>query len=719
MKGGNWHSIKKWLYVSILALVLAFLVNGNAFSVFKAILKDTVKGAEYPRQEKQLAAVPWSQDSQKNSYLILDVKDYVQGVTIGFSNPAETAVTVQLYSVLGENQEVVTHLVDATIQPGGSFCYFEIHNYVENLAVRQTSPYSGVTDDIVPLTVSVAAMNDQYKSPMEYAKISTLDYFKQNHFAQTKKVVKTFILLLLCYTLLVTELPKKESKKWILAGTWLTSVLLAYVFGKQCLKYDGYGAYQAAILLMGILAVLAVNAVVYLSFWRKEKWHRIYACTGFFAGLLFLILLPVYQVPDETVHLNAAYEVSNWMLGEEQAQGKEIYMRACDEAMEVQTGQFTPEDYDRYYSSIFQKAQDSQVIKTSHEAAQTWHYQYIFGALGITLGRLFGWGSAATFLLGRFFQLLLYLTLTTYAIKKIPVGKMAMTAVALLPMTVQQSMSYSYDGVLISTVFVTIALSLHLVYGKPEEVTRLDYFLLTLCGMACTMAKGHLHFLSAFLPLIILFHRKERDRKEVQKALLVVGICLLTLLISYKTQGIFFPATDPVPPGYQNYIAWADAEGYTVSQVISQPKLWIQFAYYTLSGYGSYYLETFLGNRLGWLELYLPDLCLRIVFFALVLACVPRKENETVLPQKTTAVLWTVGILESLFVFAGFLISWTPVTEKAICGVQGRYFIPTVIPILVSFRGKWKKISDRIDAPLLLIMLSMLCLTAWSVIAKG
>lgn len=715
---GSRHNIKKWLCISMLALVLAFLVNGNAFSVFKAVLKDTVKGGAYQQQIKTVMAEPWTEDIQDDSYLIPEVKDYAQSVTIFFSKPVSSAVVIQLYSVSEDNQEL-THLADTTAHPGTSSCHFEIHGYVEKFAVRQASPYSGVTEEIQPIEISEAIINDQYIEPWEYAKIATLDYYRQYNYAQTEKAVKTFVLMLITCILLSVELPKQYPGKLVKVGTLAVCGVMALFFGKQYFRYEGYEAYQTAILLIGILAVLAISLTAYLLFERREKWHRIYACAGFFAGLIFLILLPVYQVPDEPVHLNAAYEISNWILGEPHAEDKEIYMRECDADMRVQTGQFTTEDYEDYYGSVFEKAQDTQVIKTDHEAAQTWHYQYIFGALGITLGRLLGWGSTATFLLGRLLQFLFYLALTTYAVKKIPVGKMALTALALLPMTVQQTMSFSYDGVLISTVFATVALSLHLVYGKPEEITGKDYVILTLCGMACTMAKGHLHFLSAFLPLLILFHKSEREKKEVQKALLVVGICLLTLVISYKTEGIFFPNVDTSPPGYQNYIEWADSEGYTVSQIMRQPKLWVQFAYYTITGYLPYYLETFLGNRLGWLELELPDLCLRTLFFAFVLACIPRKENTMVLPKKTTAILCTLGILECLFVFAGFLVSWTPVTEKAVCGVQGRYFIPTLMPVLVSFRGKWKKISNRIDAPLLLTLLLMLCITAWGVIARG
>ena len=47
-----------------------------------------------------------------------------------------------------------------------------------------------------------------------------------------------------------------------------------------------------------------------------------------------------------------------------------------------------------------------------------------------------------------------------------------------------------------------------------------------------------------------------------------------------------------------------------------------------------------------------------------------------------------IFIIGSLAVFASLLFSWTFNTEQIILGVQGRYFIPYLMLLLVSLRPK-------------------------------
>ena len=684
----------------------------------KNILKDVVYGGHYDRDEKVIGASLWSEQANREGTVFRNVNEYVQTVTLQFEEPAVTDTTIQIYSASGDNMETRTHLADTTVYPGGTGCQIEIHKYVDNIVAYQTSPYSGNVADITPVKIAEAITNANYMNPLTYARISTKDYLLQNGMAPLKKIMVTFVLIMFTLFLMKRELPKKYDKRIVVAGTVLIDLMMAGWFVSRAMRQAAYPSYRNAILLMGMISVMAVTLVVYLLIIRRWELYRVYAIAGFLMGLVFMILLPVYQVPDETVHLNAAYEVSNWMMGEKLAEDGTIYMRPQDQQMEVQTGQFTPESYERYYSSIFEKANHDQVIKTNHEAAQTWHYQYVVSSLGITIGRLLGMGPGFTFLLGRLFSLIAFVAMTTYAIKKTPVGKMILFVLALLPMTVQQSMSYSYDAILIPTVFLTVALSLHLAYGDYSDISIGEYVVLTLSGIACTMAKGHAYFATAFLPLVVLLNRKNKQKREIRNVVIIALICLASFVVTYKIQGIIFPYTDTVPEGYQNYIAWADSEGYTIAGLLSHPAQLLKIIYHTITGYTPYYLETFLGNRLGWLELYLSDTCLQIIFFGLVLASVPRKDNPTQVSLGTSLALWGTGILEIMLIFAGFLISWTPITETAICGVQGRYFIPVAVLILMAFRGKFAKVSSRLDAPLCVTSVVMLCWVVTSVISK-
>ena len=47
-----------------------------------------------------------------------------------------------------------------------------------------------------------------------------------------------------------------------------------------------------------------------------------------------------------------------------------------------------------------------------------------------------------------------------------------------------------------------------------------------------------------------------------------------------------------------------------------------------------------------------------------------------------------------MFIFAGLLLAWTPINTVLVQGVQGRYFIPVALPLLLGLGGiKTKKLN--------------------------
>lgn len=712
----NRSNILKKIGVCVVAFLLAFLLNGNAFYVLKAVIKDVGIGNRYPREQKTMEATEQTNHSGDAEYVVSGVSDYVQGLTVTLKEPAAENFVVQIYTYNPEDGQAGRHIGDASIYPGGTTCYMEIHQYNEGFVIREVSPNSGNVKDVQQAAVEKVDLNEKYQSPFSYVKGATYSYLTLNNKSAAKKMLVSFVLILLLFYFIRKDVAIKYNKKIVIFGILLLDIGVGFLFIKNAIRQSSYPAYQGAIIVMGLLCVLAISLGSYLLFIKKKELHKVYAVSGLLMGLAFMIMLPVYQVPDEPTHLYAAYDLSNVMLGDSFSNGKELTMRVQDAKMKEQTGQFTPEDYNNYYKSIFKDSGKSDLVVAKRKPARTWHYQYLMGALGITLGRVLGLGTAATFLLGRFFNLLLFVILMAYAIKKIPVGKVVTFVVALLPMTVQQSMSYSYDAILIPAVFLTLALSLSLAYEPEEKIKNRDYFILCISAMACMPSKGHAYFLSGLLPVIIWLNRRG-EKKTNKKVFAVLVLALAALIFTAVFQSNFFPNIEKIPKGYQNYISWADAEGYTISGLLHQPGLVARIVYYTLTGYGRFYIESFLGSRLGWLELYISSYCVQVLMFLLILACIPRKENELKLSKSTVAIFWAVGILETIFVFAGLLISWTPITEMVIAGVQGRYFIPALIGILVSFQGKHINTTKQIDRPLCMASILALCWAMESIIS--
>ena len=128
----------------------------------------------------------------------------------------------------------------------------------------------------------------------------------------------------------------------------------------------------------------------------------------------------------------------------------------------------------------------------------------------------------------------------------------------------------------------------------------------------------------------------------------------------------------------------------------------------TLHDYSELYLYTFLGSNLGWLDINVPNLTI-IGFAFLILVSPFLSKTERQLDWRYKLFLILLGIAEIIFVLSGLYIGWTSVGGDLIQGIQGRYFIPIFIIILLTACIKDKHIEFKninVIYPILLCLLN-------------
>lgn len=498
---------------------------------------------------------------------------------------------------------------------------------------------------------------------------------------------------------------------------------------------DSFFTLQNIVYIVLILVVLGVFSAV--LFCRKEQgraegmrmpMERIYLIAGLGMGLIFMLIIPLMAVPDESVHLYTAYDVSNTMLG---VHADTVSMRAEDAQSYYNAVNLQRNDYVSEYDGIFSGIKAAELIPTNLKAAGTPRYIYIVPALGITLGRLLGFGTTLTYLLGRLFNMLMFVAAVYYAIKKIPFGKGVVFVWALLPITLQQTSSFSYDAPIYSLSILVIATTLKLTFssGETDPVqsgrladrgTKIVLFLSCLLLLPC---KGY-----AFLPLVVLplmllprLWREHRDSRNAIKekikpwmklifwgiaAALFVAACILAVRI---LRNITAPENIN-----NNYIAWANQNGYTVGYFIKNPVSLLEILINTAWFKGDMYLSQMLGGSLGWLEIEVPWMFV-VAFLLLLVYAALRREGETQLIS-TGQRIWLLLVFAGVCALAaaGMLLYWTPNSVHTIEGVQGRYFLPALTLGVLALRTKKTTVSSDADDYVMLwtIFLQIFVVTA-------
>lgn len=233
--------------------------------------------------------------------------------------------------------------------------------------------------------------------------------------------------------------------------------------------------------------------------------HKVFPIVFSIVAVLGLVFFPPCTIPDERYHFLKSYVVANHL-----TPGMEEHdMREEDVAFTSDEELYNP----TISKSFWEKSSPVPLLASKDGVARNYMTtsESVFdmsidlpqlklpSALGIVLGRALGLSGIVTYYLGRLFNALYAIALVVLAVRLAPVGKNAIMAVAMLPMTLHLIGSYSYDAGYIGLALLETGLLLRMLFGDKAISTKLMvgflvtgalltpgkliYAMLTVCGV--------------------------------------------------------------------------------------------------------------------------------------------------------------------------------------------------------------------------------------------
>lgn len=529
--------------------------------------------------------------------------------------------------------------------------------------------------------------------------------------------------------------PNRIIKLCVMIGLLLiTLVMGVYTVHVAYHKIEDPSGVDACFILHCIAYILLFVLLTFVSrqalFGKKYKdsLEKLFLPMIVVLGFLYLLIIPIMVVPDEYVHIYTAYDMSDVMMGTHDAET--VIMRQVDEEHIYNPIKITKEDYNSQYEGVFQRPENTNLIKTAHISEQTPRYLYILSGMGITIGRLLGTSTTMLYLLGRLMNFLAFIAATYYAIKRIPFGKGIVMVWALLPITLQQACSISYDSPVFALSILVTATTMSAAYG--EETNRkarlVNNIVMILSCLLLLPCKGFSLLPLVVLPLMLIpgVLRQHKDKVDAIKQKMKPWMKVLIFAVA----GIAVFACAAVlvlvvrrwlqPENINNtYIAWSDSPGYTIGYFLKNPIRLLEIMINTLWYESGSYIQQMLGSYLGWLEIQVP-LVFVMGFFLLFFYVSMRKENERQL-IKTGDRIWMILVFVgvSSLAVAAMLLYWTPNALVMVAGLQGRYFLPVLVVGFLAVRTKRTCVSENADqyAAMWTVFLQMHAITAifWTV----
>lgn len=435
-------------------------------------------------------------------------------------------------------------------------------------------------------------------------------------------------------------------------------------------------SYMKFYLLFIGVSIIGLIILFYFMILRKTKIYKIcFFCIMYF-GILYSLLVPLNSVPDEEAHISTAYHFSNCLLGvKDDVNG--IYMRN-DDTLILKSGDIDNGYMINYYNYFKKPLGNKELVKTKRKALNVGLYKFTYfgSAVGITVGRVLNLNTMMTLYLGRFVNLVIFAFLASISIKKIPVYKEFLFTATFLPVCIQQSMSYSYDGIVIGLSFLVLSYTIKLFYENYLSKKEIVYT--TISSVMLFFCKQFGYAPLSLMPLSYIVYRTEWKQLFNKYKRKILSITIVLMLIFITCLGWLI-------------INKSRFNSYSILYVLSHPLEFLDVLRFGIYQNFDYYLFSMISEGLGRIEFNLhPSIGLSFIIIILFQMYYGEKNKER-LPIYIKMIFVCLVLISFVGIFYG-IYGWSLSVypdSDIIVGIQGRYFIPyiPIIMIALSNRG--------------------------------
>jgi len=425
---------------------------------------------------------------------------------------------------------------------------------------------------------------------------------------------------------------------------------------------------------------------------HKNSLESYYTKILLFFGLIYVFIVPPFQMADEDSHFKKAYLVSNIELFPKIVDGQygnflPTSLLEYENNHRYMIGDMSKKySYSKFYFSFALPQDYSEKQFVTYSTSKTHPLLYIPQATAIIAVKILFFFNenyitpGIILYAGRIGNLLFFACCFYWTVKLIPFYKRAAVLIGLMPMTLGLVSSLSYDAMVIGVSLLLVAYILNLAY-TATSIRLKDIVVL------CVFSIVLIELKMVYFPLLGLFFLIPKAKFESTKAYFKSFLIIIS-------------------SGVLGHIVWSlvssfglsaavDSSNYMVEQakfILSHPFLYAGIVFRSIVENFQFYVISFVGN-LGWLDTNFPYIF--IVFYLLLLVVISVFDSDAIemrAANKVLIFLIFVGVV--ILIETSLYLIWTAIPgiggvgHPVILGVQGRYFIPCSLLFLLLLSNK-------------------------------
>lgn len=453
---------------------------------------------------------------------------------------------------------------------------------------------------------------------------------------------------------------------------------------------------------------------------EKFSIEKKYLYIALIFGILFVFIVPPFQSPDEDSHFKKAYQVSKGKLYPEVKKNVigNYFPTEMLNYIKTKTKYIGNRDKKYKYSEMvldqYTKLNYEERKFTSYSTVSVTPIAYLVPATGIIFSKicakifdLESVNTAYMLYFARFFSIIFMSFIMYLSIKITPVFKRTFAVFGLIPMVIFLGSVISYDSLLISLTTLALSIILKITYDDKLKKVPNNYIItLILIGVVLLNVKG-LYFL-LYILLFLIPVKKVGNIKRMTRIALIIILSILAITLVIKIPFLLLPKI-------KTDVNYASKQ---LNFVIHNPIKYSGILIDNIINQRFFQLSSIVGV-FGLIDTYNPFVIICFTYIWLIMVSISDGVCDKIKINGKFKILLIIYILFIIIsVYSAMYINWTPainghkIGEADISGVQGRYFLPILLPILLLFSNKKikrysfiEKIRNNIFMPCIVILL--------------
>lgn len=459
----------------------------------------------------------------------------------------------------------------------------------------------------------------------------------------------------------------------------------------------GFVRYYGFFALFGF-TLFTMGAACIFAWEHKMQIEKLFVVIALAAGMGIAFINPLAQEPDGFTHFMRTIDVSygNVFAPIYNNAHPDGHKRQPVNLEEIQLRVIKPNLQAglNYTKNIMNIKFSKETVLVLGECGYTSLF-YMPQAIGTLIGRTLNLSIYSCMVMGRMCNLLCYIILTYWALKKIPFYKTLLFVIALLPMTIYQAASYSPDSMLNGLCFLFAALCFYYAFGEKENLNWKHA--IGLGGMLALMFMCKYVYVCMGLLVFMIPKSKFENKKNYWKSFAIALIPIFIIVMLYARNINIEPAgqVQEMTESTNSEIL-IEKEMTQFEYVKENPVKFAKSIIITIIAMFGTYVNGL--NTLGWLNYPLNLLQPIIPCVLVTIACLDTQGIKGKV-KKSHKILWfATGAVVILMGMIGLYLMDTtnnPVGAELILGYQIRYAIPCFILLFPVFSSD--KIQNNID----------------------